>query len=30
MCDAIKLSPSICIEIDDGIIFWTVGFALLI
>jgi hypothetical protein len=21
MCDAIKLSPSICIEIDDGIIF---------
>ena len=21
MCDAIKLTPSICIEIDDGIIF---------
>jgi hypothetical protein len=30
MCDAIKLSPSICIEIDDGIIFWTVAYVILI
>jgi hypothetical protein len=30
MCDAIKLSPSICIEIDDRIIFWTVAYVILI